>query len=46
MMPRAVIEGRVTNASKSLIHVEADFITPDDKLAVRINAVQVRRSGE
>jgi acyl-coenzyme A thioesterase PaaI-like protein len=43
MMPLALIEGRVTNASKSLIHVEADFYNDDDKLAVRVNAVQVRR---
>jgi len=43
MMPLAEIEGRVTNASKSLIHVEADFFNADEKLAVRINAVQVRR---
>ncbi len=42
-MPLATIEGRVTNASKSLIHVEADFYNEDDKLAVRVNAVQVRR---
>ena len=42
-MPLAVIEGRVTNASKTLIHVEADFFNEDDKLAVRIAAVQVRR---
>lgn len=42
-MPLAVIEGRVTNASKTLIHVEADFLNADDKLAVRMNAVQVRR---
>ena len=42
-MPLAVIEGRVTNASKTLIHVEADFLNAEEKLAVRINAVQVRR---
>ena len=42
-MPLATIDGRVTNASKSLIHVEADFYNADDKLAVRVNAVQVRR---
>ncbi|NOX82910.1 MAG: PaaI family thioesterase [Alphaproteobacteria bacterium] len=42
-MPMATIEGRVTNASKSLIHVEADFYNDEDKLAVRVNAVQVRR---
>lgn len=41
--PVALIEGRVTNASKSLIHVEADFYNEDDKLAVRVAAVQVRR---
>ncbi len=43
MMPLAIIKGRVTNNSKTLIHVEADFINADDKLAVRMNAVQVRR---
>lgn len=42
-MPLATIEGRVANASKTLIHVEADFLNADEKLAVRINAVQVRR---
>ena len=42
-MPLAVIEGRVVNASKNLIHVEADFVNAQEKLAVRINAVQVRR---
>jgi acyl-coenzyme A thioesterase PaaI-like protein len=42
-MPLAMIEGRVTNAAKTLIHVEADFLNADNKLAVRIHAVQVRR---
>jgi len=42
-MPLAMIEGRVTNAAKTLIHVEADFYNADEKLAVRVNAVQVRR---
>ena len=42
-MPLATIEGRVTNASASLIHVEADFYNADDKLAVKVHAVQVRR---
>ena len=42
-MPLATIEGRVTNASKTLIHVEADFFNEDEKLAVRMGAVQVRR---
>ena len=41
--PHAVIEGRVVNASKTLIHVEADFYNADEKLAVRMAAVQVRR---
>jgi acyl-coenzyme A thioesterase PaaI-like protein len=41
--PLAIIEGRVTNASKTLIHVEADFLNAEEKLAARINAVQVRR---
>ncbi len=42
-MPLAAIEGRVTNASRSLIHVEADILNAQGKLAVRIYAVQVRR---
>lgn len=42
-MPHAAIDGRVTNASKNLIHVEADFYNADEKLAARIAAVQVRR---
>lgn len=41
--PLAVIEGRVTNASRTLIHVEADFLNEESKLAVRMAAVQVRR---
>lgn len=41
--PVAKIEAHVTNASKTLIHVEADFVDKHDKLAVRVNAVQVRR---
>lgn len=43
MAPFVKIEGRVVNASRSLIHVEADFLNPEDRLAVRIAAVQVRR---
>lgn len=43
MKPRLRIEGRVVNASRSLIHAEADFLTPEDKLAVRIAALQARR---
>lgn len=42
-VPLAMIEGRVTNASKTLVHAEADIFNKDEKLAVRINAVQVRR---
>lgn len=41
--PSATIEGRVINASKTLIHAEADIFNVDEKLAVRIDAVQVRR---
>jgi acyl-coenzyme A thioesterase PaaI-like protein len=41
--PHARIEGRVVNSSQTLIHVEADFFNAEDKLAVRINATQVRR---
>lgn len=43
MKPRIDIEARVVNTSRSLIHIEADYRTPADKLAVRVNAVQVRR---
>ena len=44
MKPSARIEARVTNASRSLIHVEADIFNADDKLAVRMNAIQMRRA--
>lgn len=43
MKPRLVIEARATNVSATLIHAEADYFNADGKLAVRINAVQVRR---
>ncbi len=46
MAPLVKIEGRIVNASKTLIHVEADFLGAEEKLAVRINAVQVRRRAE
>ncbi len=42
MQPSARIEGRVTNASRALIHVEADFLNAGDKIAARIYAVQMR----
>jgi len=42
--PKAMIEARVVNASKSLIHVEADFTNAAGKLAVRIAAAQVKRT--
>lgn len=38
------IEGKVVAASKHLIHVEAAFHDPEDRLAVKIAAVQVRRA--
>ncbi|MGE0409844.1 MAG: PaaI family thioesterase [Amphiplicatus sp.] len=41
--PLLRIEARVVNLSKTLIHVEADFLNAEDKLAARIDAVQVRR---
>lgn len=44
MKPKATIEARIVNASKSLIHVEADFLNAEGKLAVRIAATQVRRT--
>lgn len=40
-MPRATVEGKITNLSRSLVHVEADFYNSDDRLAVRSSAVQV-----
>ncbi|WP_375201099.1 PaaI family thioesterase [Hyphococcus sp.] len=43
MAPLATLEGRVTNASATLIHVEADFLNAEEKLAARVYAVQVRR---
>lgn len=44
MKPFATIEGRVVNASKTLIHVEADFFNVEGKLSARISAVQAKRS--
>jgi acyl-coenzyme A thioesterase PaaI-like protein len=44
MKPAATIAGRVINASRTLIHVEADFLNAEEKLAVRITAAQVRRN--
>lgn len=41
--PHAIIDARVTNASKNLIHIEGDFFNADDKLAARLSAVQIRR---
>jgi uncharacterized protein (TIGR00369 family) len=43
MKPRATIEARVVNASKTLIHVEAEFLNAEGKLAAKIAAAQVRR---
>jgi len=39
----AEINVNVINASKNLIHVEADIFNVHNKLAARINAVQMRR---
>lgn len=39
-----MIEGRVVNVSKSLIHVETQFLNPEKKMIARVSAVQVRRS--
>lgn len=44
MKPLALIEGRVVNASRTLIHVEADFFNAEAKLAVRVAATQVKRA--
>lgn len=43
MKPSLAIEGRAVNVSRTLIHVEADFLNAEGKLAARIAAVQVRR---
>jgi uncharacterized protein (TIGR00369 family) len=43
MKPKAIIEARVVNVSQSLIHVEADFLNSEGKLAARIDATQVKR---
>ena len=43
MKPKAAIEARIVNASKTLIHVEADFLNGEGKLAARVAAVQVKR---
>ena len=43
--PRAAIKARIVNQSKSLIHVEADFSNAEGKLAARVAAVQMKRSG-
>ena len=43
MKPKATIEARVVNISKSLIHVEADFLNGEGKLAARVAAVQMKR---
>lgn len=44
MRPRATIEARIVNTSKSLIHVEADFLNAEGKLAARVSALQMKRS--
>lgn len=44
MQPTVTIEARATNVSKTLIHAEADVLNAEGKLAVRIYAVQVRRT--
>jgi len=44
MKPAAAIEARIVNASKSLIHVEADFLNGEGKLAARVAAVQMKRT--
>lgn len=41
--PRVAIEARVVNASKTLVHVEADFVNAEGKLAARVAAVEARR---
>lgn len=43
MKPSVSIEGRAVNVSKTLIHVEADFLNAEGRLAARIAAVQARR---
>ncbi|MEL6366126.1 MAG: PaaI family thioesterase [Pseudomonadota bacterium] len=39
-------EGRVVNKSRRLIHVEADFLTQEGKIAARSTAVQIYTKGE
>jgi len=41
--PAAMIRGRVTNVSRSLIHVEADVFNEAEKRLVRMSATEVRR---
>lgn len=43
MKPQATIEARIVNTSKNLIHVEADFLNGEGKLAARVAAVQMKR---
>lgn len=43
MKPKSRVIGRVVNTSRSLIHVEADFMNMESKLAARIYATQVRQ---
>lgn len=44
MKCEAKVEVRVTNVARRLIHVEADVLNDEGKLAVRVHAVQVRVS--
>ncbi len=44
MKPTATIEARIVNTSKSLIHVDADFLNGEGKLAARVSAVQMKRT--
>lgn len=40
MKPNATLEGRLVNRSQRFIHVEADFLNAEGKLAARVSAVQ------
>ena len=41
--PSVKISARAVNVSATLIHIEADFLNAEDRLAVRVFATQVRR---
>ncbi|MBI1393660.1 MAG: hypothetical protein GC152_13050 [Alphaproteobacteria bacterium] len=42
--PSATIDAQVINVSRRLIHIEADILNAEGKLAVRVEATQVRQT--